>query len=103
MGRAGPPWEVGRTWCLLESVAWMKSEVVLLLPHHCRWAVTSGSIKHLGRPVACRLLKTPALVFRLSGASPHHHGAGGAAFAPLPWLGGLFQAQPCLEMTALSF
>lgn len=42
LGRAGPSWEVGWTWCLLESLVQKKSEVVLVLPHHCRWDVTSG-------------------------------------------------------------
>lgn len=103
LGRAGPPREVGRTWCLLESLVRMKSEVVLVPPHLCRWDVTSGKTKHLERAVAGRSLKTPALVFHLSGASPHHHGAGEATFVPLPWLRGLFQAQPCSEVTSLSF
>lgn len=81
----------------------MKSKVVLVPPHPCRWDVTYGKIKHLERAVAGRLLKTPALVFHLSGDSPRHHRAGEATFALLPWLGGLSQAQPCLEMTPLSF
>lgn len=80
----------------------MKREVVLVPPHHCRWDVTSGKIKHLERAAASRLLKTPPLVFHLSGVSPHH-GAGETAFTPLPWLRGLFQAQPHLEVTSLSF
>lgn len=103
LGRASPSREVGWTRCLLESLVRMKSEVVLVPPRHCRWDVTSGKIKHLERAVAGRLLKTPALVFCLSGASLPHHGAEEATFTPLLWLGGLFQAQPCLEVIPLSF
>lgn len=103
LGRDSPPWEVGWTQCLLESLVRIKSEVVLMHPHHCRWIVTSGKIKHLGRAVAGRLLKTPAVVFCLSGASPPHYRAGEATFAPLPWLRSLLPAQLHLEVTPLSF
>lgn len=74
LDRDGLPWEVGWTQCLLENLVRMKREVVLVPPPGCRRYVTSGYIKHLERAVTGRLLKTPALVFHLSGASPEHHG-----------------------------
>lgn len=56
-GGDGSPWEARWTRCLLESLVRMKSEMVPVPPHHCRWDVTSGKIKYLDRAMASGLLK----------------------------------------------